>query len=83
MSLNREAITTPVVTNFEISRRYLPRFSIHVFSISGFCSSVFAASSCLLICGFYGFDFSRLVVICFPFYRSDGAKIQQIPETRL
>lgn len=43
MSLNKDAITTPVVTYFEISNRYLPRFSIQVFSILGFLST---ASNC-------------------------------------
>lgn len=32
-SLNSDDITTPVVTYFEISNRYFPRFSIQVFSL--------------------------------------------------
>lgn len=62
MSLKSDVIITPVNTYFATSIRKSASFSLRWFT-TGFGSSVFAASNCLLICGFYGFAFSRLVVI--------------------
>ena len=48
------------------------------FFFTGF--SVFAASSCLLICGFCGLDFSRLAVIIYALICFDGAKLRLFPQ---
>ncbi len=55
---NRDAIITPVTTYFEISNRYLPRFSLHMPSVFGM-----ATSSCLFSWAFWFFARSRLVLI--------------------
>ena len=60
-SLKSDVMTTPVSTYFATSIKKSANFSFRWFTLT-FGSSVFAASNCLLSCGFCGLDFSRLVV---------------------